>query len=275
MALSLIPAVGWSPSFLGPALTGPPEELLEVVRATPTRVVATEMALVAEHQPLPSWARDLPRDLRLRTQVIDGLGSLYAALIDPYWPALTSSLTAELAVRMRQLLSGGVDRLLSQLNPPWARWTPPVLELRMPNRVDHDLYLEGTGLLLVPSVFGSRCIVDDDARPQPVVTFPVGQAEPARRLTALVPRRGTSGPARTVAALLGHTRAAVLTTIAEHPSCSTKELATLVGIAPASASEHATTLREAGLIRTGRHRNMALHSPTDLGIALLDARGVS
>lgn len=59
--------------------------------------------------------------------------------------------------------------------------------------------------------------------------------------------------------------------IAEHPGCSTKELAGLAGIAPASASEHATVLREAGLVQTVRHRNLAVHSATVLGVALLNA----
>jgi DNA-binding MarR family transcriptional regulator len=72
---------------------------------------------------------------------------------------------------------------------------------------------------------------------------------------------------------VGTTRAAVLTTVAEHPGCSTKELAALTGIAPASASEHATVLRRAGLINTVRHRNSAMHSPTALGIALLNRSG--
>ncbi|MEK8144171.1 winged helix-turn-helix domain-containing protein [Streptomyces sp. M10(2022)] len=74
-----------------------------------------------------------------------------------------------------------------------------------------------------------------------------------------------------LASLLGPMRAAVLHAIAERPGCSTKELAALTGIAPSSASEHATTLRTAGLIRTVRHRNTALHSPTTVGVGLLNA----
>jgi hypothetical protein len=42
------------------------------------------------------------------------------------------------------------------------------------------------------------------------------------------------------------------------------------GIAPASASEHASTLRAAKLITTARHRNTVLRTPTPLGIALLN-----
>jgi DNA-binding transcriptional ArsR family regulator len=103
-----------------------------------------------------------------------------------------------------------------------------------------------------------------------MVIYPANDDQPLHRLTALTPNASAGAP-EGIAALLGRTRAAVLHAIAEHPESSTKELAALVGIAPASASEHATTLREAGLTYTVRHRNTALHSPTDLGITLLSA----
>ncbi|MFB7448202.1 MarR family transcriptional regulator [Streptomyces sp. NPDC056194] len=74
-----------------------------------------------------------------------------------------------------------------------------------------------------------------------------------------------------VGSVLGHTRAAVLGTIARHPGCSTQQLAVLVGIAKASASEHATTLRNAGLIATHRDRRTTAHIATPTGIAVLNA----
>jgi DNA-binding transcriptional ArsR family regulator len=104
--------------------------------------------------------------------------------------------------------------------------------------------------------------------PQPLVSYPAGVEHPIHGLSVLTPRQGSTA----VSALLGNTRAAVLNVIAEHPGCSTKELAALAGISPPSASEHATVLRRAGLIHTRRHRNVALHSATHLGIALLNAR---
>ncbi|MFC8259752.1 ArsR/SmtB family transcription factor [Streptomyces sp. NPDC057291] len=74
-----------------------------------------------------------------------------------------------------------------------------------------------------------------------------------------------------MATLLGRTRTLVLATIAKHQGCSTKELAARAGIAPPSASEHATILREAGLIHSLRQRNAVLHSLTSLGLALLNS----
>ncbi|WP_230991767.1 ArsR/SmtB family transcription factor [Streptomyces endocoffeicus] len=273
MAMSLIPPIGWSPGFLCPVRAGSPEELLEQVRATPPAVIRADLAAVAEQQTLPNWARQLPDDASLRNELYDGLGRLYADLMDPFWERLSRRFTVDRTVRTRQLLTGGVECLLAQANPQWMRWKPPVLEIRMPNGVDHDLRLEGQGIVLVPSVFGVRSIVDNSPREQPTVTYPVQQEQPLDRLTAFAPESTAPTSARALGALLGRTRAVVLRVIAEHPGCSTKDLASLTGLAPASASEHATVLREAGLVITRRYRNTALHSLTGLGISLLNSAG--
>lgn len=77
--------------------------------------------------------------------------------------------------------------------------------------------------------------------------------------------RRTSSPA--LARLVGRTRAAVLFAARTRPT--TSELARRVGISAASASEHATVLREAGLITTHRHRNTVRHTLTRIGVDLL------
>jgi DNA-binding transcriptional ArsR family regulator len=271
MALSLIPSVGWSPSFLHEELTGSAEELLERLRAVPRKDISKALNFIAERQRIPTWAHQLPADPALYQRFVDGLASLYAALLGPYEAKLTDLFVADRTVRMRQLVDGGVERVLGQANPQWLRWNPPVLEIRMANGIDYDLHPRGHGILLVPAAFGARTLVDDEIQPQPTVTYPAGHDFPLHRLTSLTPRASRSASA--VSALLGRTRAAVLATVAEHPGCSTGELAALVGIAPASASEHATVLRQTGLINTNRHRNTAIHNPTYLGIALLNRKG--
>jgi DNA-binding transcriptional ArsR family regulator len=271
-ALSLIPPVGWSPTFLGPLVAGSSEEALERARATPPGQIRAEMAAIAERQALPGWARHLADDTDLREQVYDAMALLYDALLRPYWARLAPQFAADRALRTRQFLAGGVEHLLTLANPHWMTWNPPVLEIRMANHFENDLYLEGQGVLLVPSLWSTRTIIDNDTRPQPIVIYPVHRVEPLDRLTALIPGPHEVGPAETLPKLLGRTRSAVLNTIAEHPGCTTKELAAIIGTAMANASEHATVLREAGLIHTIRHRNTVLHSPTPLGIALLNGK---
>jgi hypothetical protein len=220
--------------------------------------------------PIQPWARNLPYDRDLRERLYGGLSLLYQRLLAPYWPRLTDVYNADRAVRLRHFLAGGVDNLLAQANPGWIRWNPPVLEIRMVNGIDSDAYPGGEGILLVPSVFAIRSVVDTAAKPQPIVTYPACHDQPLGNLTTFIPQNTTPGTTTALTALLGTTRAAVLTTIAERPGCGTTQLAKALNIANASASQHATVLRAAGLIHTVRYRNTALHSPTTLGNALLN-----
>lgn len=49
-----------------------------------------------------------------------------------------------------------------------------MLELTMASGHEGDLYLEGRGLLLIPTLFGSAFPLFDDTGPQPWITFPIG-----------------------------------------------------------------------------------------------------
>ncbi|WBP91368.1 winged helix-turn-helix domain-containing protein [Kitasatospora cathayae] len=276
MVLDLTPPRGWAPGFLATSGAGSPQELLEQVRSTPESRIRQSLAFLAERQPLPPWAHRLPGDRDLLLQLFDSLEHVCTRLLTPLWPQIGSLTAADRGARMRQVFTGGTESLLTSLNPRRIRWNPPVLEVAMASGLDGHLHLGGRGLLLVPSVFGIEApVIAPDAEPQPLLTYPAGLDQHVRALPLPLPASpaGPTAPGApsSLASLLGLTRASVLNAIAEHPGCSTKELAALVGIAPASASEHATTLREAGLISTARHRNTALHSPTGLGISLLNA----
>lgn len=259
-ALTLIPRVGFS--LAGPAEHGRPEDLLEHVRGMSRTRIRTEVGFIAQTTELASWAHQLADDSALFQELVDGLADLYDVLVRPYEKRLADAYAADREVRGHQFLDGGVEALLSQVNPAWMRWNPPVLEIR--KELDYDLYLEGQGVLLSPSIFSTRSMVGyAEGWQQPVVTYPA-----LRGSTTLAPDRRTDDGSA-ISALLGRTRAAVLTAIAEDPGRSTTEIAKAVGIAPASASEHATVLRRAGLISTARNRNSAVHTPTDLAITLL------
>ncbi|MFE9391582.1 winged helix-turn-helix domain-containing protein [Streptomyces sp. NPDC006784] len=276
MVLDLVPPGGWAPTFLTTAAAGSPEELLERVRSTPRSRVRADLAHVAERQAPPSWARHLAEDGELLRRLCDGLDHVCDVLLSPYWRYLAAAAADDRAVRMRQVLTGGVEALLTTVDPRRVRWNPPVLEFRMVSGYDGDLHLGGRGMLLVPSLFADGPAIDVDAEPQPVLRYPLGHSQHCSSTALFVPpvRRPPARDHRSpVDSLLGRTRAAVLRTIAEHPGCTTKELAARSGTAPPSASEHATVLRTAGLIRTVRHRNTALHSPTPLGTALLEQSG--
>jgi DNA-binding transcriptional ArsR family regulator len=75
-------------------------------------------------------------------------------------------------------------------------------------------------------------------------------------------------PGAALSALLGPSRAAVLTLLAA-PS-STGEVADRLGLAPATASHHLTTLRDAGLVAAERAGRRLLYQRTRLGDQLTD-----
>lgn len=273
LAFDVVPPTGWSLDFLLPVEPGGVQELWEKVRATPAGRVREHVGQWAGRvQRIPAWTGRLADDPRFLRELVDVFEDTYEQLVAPYWPRIERLADVDRARRMRHLTEGGVERLLQRLHPRRVRWNPPVLELTMASGHDGDLRLEGRGLLLVPTLFGSAYPVFDDAGPQPWVSFPVGDDRPPwSPLPATVTAGALSAAPRSLAALLGRTRATVLCAIAEHPGLTTSRLAARAGISPASASEHATVLRSAGLVGTARDRNAVLHTPTAAGIALLNA----
>jgi hypothetical protein len=126
--------------------------------------------------------------------------------------------------------------------------------------------LDGRGLLLIPSPFCWRrpVMLADPALP-PVLVYPV-EPEPYGILAGV--KAGSPGASRPLIRLLGRTRATALEII--DGGCTTTELARRLGVSLASASEQATTLRQARLVHTRRHGSAVLHTLTPLGMALLD-----
>ncbi|MFI6160449.1 helix-turn-helix domain-containing protein [Micromonospora haikouensis] len=81
--------------------------------------------------------------------------------------------------------------------------------------------------------------------------------------TAWPPPSVDAAEGASLAALLGGTRAAVLAAVGA--GCSTSELARRVGVSAATASQHASVLRAAGLIDTRRTGGSVLHTLRPLG----------
>lgn len=270
----LIPPTGWTVDFLDHATADSLDEALDRIRATPAARLRADMETWAERggaRRIPAWTRSLGSDRRLLQELAHTAGHAYQQVIAPYQRQLDALSGADQTLRRRQLGHGGLDTLLSGLNPRHIRWRPPVLELTMASGADGDIPLLGRGLLLIPSVFGAVYpALNDEAEPQPWLTYPVGLRETDLCLPPTDTARALSTVPDSLAALLGHTRAVVLWTIARHPGCTTTELARRAGISPASASQHATVLRTAGLTTTTRHHNAALHAASPLGTGLLD-----
>jgi DNA-binding transcriptional ArsR family regulator len=255
---------GYAPDFLGPVVPGGgPVEVIEAIRATGRARLRTDIAPLAVHRHvLPPAVRRLAEgDAEVVRVLGDAVAAYHQTAISPHWARVRRLVDADRGRRARILLDGGVERLLATLHPT-IRWCPPVLQVQLRSTDDFDVHLDGRGLVLQPAVFAGASpgvMVPPDSAP--MLGYPV-ESEP----DSLLP------PDRALAALMGRTRATVLALIATTAACTTGEIARRLDISPASASTHATVLRNAGLIATERHGPAVLHMLTPRGAVLLDRR---
>ncbi|NJP42815.1 ArsR/SmtB family transcription factor [Actinacidiphila epipremni] len=241
------------------------EDELERLMGTPPGELRADLEYVGRHRPLPGWARDLAAgDPATAARLASAVRDYHRVAVAPYWRGLTALLAADRAARTKQLGDGGIERVLDGLGPRF-RWRPPVLEVRTTARSEYDYHLGGRGLVLAPGAFSGYVPCDPDEE-QPTLYYEVPPDSAGAPLIA-TPNGAAAGPYDGLAALLGHSRAAVLEVIAD--GVTTGQLARRVGLSPASASEHASVLRRAGLVATRRAGRSSHHSLTALGTDLL------
>ncbi|MFJ5234724.1 ArsR/SmtB family transcription factor [Kitasatospora sp. NPDC088391] len=269
--LDLVPARGWIPDFLTPTTNpGEPAAALEDVRATPRHRLAADLGRFAGARPLPDWVSSLGHgDPGAMDVVVRALGAYHAAVIAPRVRALQGVLDAELARRTTSLYRRGIGGLLGGLHPALL-WRPPVLTV--PARADADVHLAGRGLMLAPMLFCGPLprLVDGGADRVPVLCYPLPFDLAANPLSDASPAQQRQH-ASALGRLLGTTRAAALRAIASTPGLSTAELADRLAVSLASASEHATVLRRAGLTTTHRDGPRVRHHLTAAGATVLAA----
>ncbi|GGR66562.1 transcriptional regulator [Streptomyces aureoverticillatus] len=258
MLLPLVPRRGYFPDFLTPpAGAAGVEHGLEALMCTPRTRLRAELTVLSGRNRLPSWTRSLadgePAALRRLARAVR---TYHDRTLGPHWPRISRRTNSDRALRLHALWQGGAEAMLRTYGPA-MRWRSPVLEVAYP--VDRDLHLDGRGLLLVPSCFARSPVALADPALPPTLVYP------AR------PRRAddTPCPHKSLAPLLGHTRAAVLQALGDDPT--TTELAHRAGVSLSSASEHAAVLRGAGLVASVRQSNAVRHVLTPLGAALLRA----
>ncbi|HEX4473394.1 MAG TPA: winged helix-turn-helix domain-containing protein [Nocardioides sp.] len=207
-------------------------------------------------------------DAAVGRRVLEGLMAFHHAAYGDSWTEVRRRLRAEADRRRRELDVFGVDHVLSTIHPS-VRWRRPVLTIS-DNSYDGDYERTGQGLVLVPALGRLRTVTtminpwEPVTIGYPVSSTPLDVPPVGRRDLVTSPQ---------LSRLLGSTRARVLTTIETRPDLTTTQLATCLGISVASASEHASALRAAGLVTSGRDRNAVRHGLTPLGSGLVRAAG--
>jgi DNA-binding transcriptional ArsR family regulator len=246
---------GAVPGFLLPAGRHDLAAGLAAVGGTSPERIRADLRWLPLDPGLPGWARALANgDRSALVPLVQAIADYFQAAVAPHWAAVRARVDADRELRTRALLDGGAVALLASLRPI-LQWRPRIATTREDPRTDR------AGLLLSPSYFAllPELVTGADG--------PTRLVYPAVRLPG--PARPRRSPGKSLAALLGPTRAAALTIVAA--DCSTSELARRLGVTASAASKHASVLRAAGLLTTHREGNTALHSLTPLGSALLDA----
>lgn len=261
LLLPLVPRAAYFPDFLTP-----PEGVqgldagLEAILATPPHRVLDEVGQLARTSGAPAWAPRLA-EAKMRKELTDAMRTYHDTVIAPHSDRIQARIEAERATRARAVLDAGAAGIVQNLGPG-LRWRHPVLHAVYPE--DRDLCLNGRGLLLVPSYFcWGNPVTFGDTTLDPVLLYSL-RHEPHR--TTLP---GDLGSGASLAVLLGRTRATVLRGAAT--GATTGELARAAGVSASSASQHATALRDAGLIVSHRQASSVLHTLAPLGAALLRA----
>jgi DNA-binding transcriptional ArsR family regulator len=232
---------------------------LEAILRTPRRRAREELARMSSAHGGTAWITALAQGgARQWSWLGSALRTYFQLALADFWPTVRARIRAEYALRSRLTADRGIGGLLSGLSPMF-RWNQPVLEFRNPS--GRDIYLDGRGVTFVPSYFNCRNPLPlwDPELPQ-VIVFP------AARLGGVFEGRDPE-TGKELPDLIGATRAAILEATAQ--GRTTTELARAGGVSLATASEHATVLRRAGLIGTQRYGQAVLHTITPLGAALL------
>jgi DNA-binding transcriptional ArsR family regulator len=258
--LEIVPPAANGPLFLDPP-TPDLEAGIDQVMRTPRTVVESELNKVFHSSPRPSrWVRELrARDgdawRILRRSLLIGHRSMLAH----NWEAVRNAFQVERAWRVHLLARSGITGLLGEWSED-VRWRGTTLELEHPR--DLDIHPTGQGIRLLPSAsWTQRPLVAPQPDSPTILIYPA---------LASLPLLINSSPDDPLVALLGFTRARVLTVLTK--PLRTRDVAAEVGVSASSASEHASVLRRAGLIATHRDGKAVWHCCTPRGLDLLTSR---
>jgi DNA-binding transcriptional ArsR family regulator len=192
--------------------------------------------------------------------VVADIAALHRAVYEGRWRRTSSALQREIDRRAAQLARHGTAYVLNHLHPRLT-FDGSTLWLSGPaNTAAPSVLPNGRGIVFVPSstwrmTFAAR-INDTDPL---VLVYPI-----------FAPNTpcSTAGGARALSRLLGGTRAQVLQAMLVADESTTGEIAGACDISNASASEHLTILRDAGLVASWRNGRHVRHTLTTLGRAL-------
>lgn len=269
MLLDLVPATGYSPDFLSPIMGGgDPLDGIDAVLGTPRQRISEDLDRRFGRRRHPPWTTGLARKDNAAVRALrKSMNSYFDVALRPYWDYI-SQVAKHSATSLGDAAEGPVAAILRLKDSPCVRSAPRTM-VQLAYGDDQELDLRGRGLVLIPAFF---CAVNPvtyrDPSLPPVLLYPVFHKPMSFLVQAA---QGAKPTQQVLQRLFGRTRASVLRALSDSGR-TTGEIARVLDISIASASEHASLLRAAGLVASERCRNTVRHSLTPLGLEFLHQR---
>ncbi len=263
------------PDFLSPrpeSASASFDEELEQLRYTPSGVVIDQVHVIIrvekemlrrlrpeQEKTLEVHLSDPERSLK---RLVDALRRYHELAVAPYWSRIREHLEGDVIRRGQALALGGVETLLSGLNPD-VGYKDCALELNKPYEGVVDT--EGHGITLVPSVFSwPEALVLAHPHSRPALAY--GPRGVANLWSSPAAPDGSA-----LEAALGAGRSSVLKGLLVPRT--TTELARRLHLSPASVSAHLSRLKVAGLVEPHRNGRRVYYRLSFAGESLLEVFG--
>ena len=266
---TLAPVHGWIADFISFTPSEPQPDIageFDRIRRTEAQQVITDIGDVADvPEELADRIRADPEAATLR--IVDTLQAYWDVALAQHWPSILRLLEADVLWRSQRLAAGGLQALFDDLH---ETVTLDGDRLSVADPYDWSGELSGTGLTLVPLAMGWPWVRTmtgrlkpgyAGARYQPMIAYPV-------RGVATLWETTPPPPPDALAALIGRTRAGILTTLAE--PATTTALARRLRLTPGAISQHLSVLNASGLVSRTRVAGTVLYRRTTRGDALTE-----
>ncbi|MFI7207928.1 ArsR/SmtB family transcription factor [Micromonospora aurantiaca (nom. illeg.)] len=243
------------------------QQLIESVRGLDVNQFAANLVLIPDpaRNTIESelWHfQEQQGEAKLARQFGKLLQQYWHLAIAPYWTAIRSSLEEEILFRGRTLAVEGSESMLTELGGR-VTWAPP--RLTAPYHRDLDVALNGSRLVLVPTVFASaiRIFVQDGQ--SVAMSYQARGTGHFQVLTAYA--RESSAREDRLALLLGKGRAQVIREL-QVPTTTTA-VAQSLGMAKSTVSQHLAVLAATGVVWKQRLGGQVFYQLDASGVALL------
>lgn len=261
--LALIDDRLWTPDFLNPRPASPltriEDDLDGLSTVDPERFVSQ---LTELHGSVPAALGGNPRAALRRA--VDALTTYWETCFEPDWLRMRTILEADIVYRGRKVAQDGLASMINGLSPTLS-YTGNVISLQLRHSMDKVQPVAGRGITLVPTIFTARASAPFDRTEPPLIMYA------ARGQGAMWQPEPVVSDVGAIA-LLGKTRAAILTAIAE-PASST-ELSVRFGVTASAINQHLRALSLGRLVTSTRYGHSVLYVRSELGSALLGESAV-